>query len=342
MQTTAFDLRPLLGCLLTAALAAPAARAQAVIADVSPDNGTLGSVLTITGSGFGSAKPKVFLQAEGAKKKYALKVTAFADDAITAEVRKAVQGDLTLNLQPKIKGAAAASAAFTVNTPGVTLLNPTGGLPNAEIQLTGTDFGNKKLKVLINGKKAKVLTSDQTSATFRIPKSVPSGEWMVEVQNKIGEASADTGLVIIGSNKSLGPDVFKAKIRKKKLAAAASNLSAADNGSNIAFDATRAGNPSQQLSVVVPFFMGSHSVPKTFKDGEVGGMPIFYIENFTIDSQQFFTNWSVRPGELPWNVTITGRSGDRLVGTLEATLELDSGPGETMLEITDGQFVITP
>src|SRR5258705_12978134 len=77
------------------------AAAQA-ISTVSPDQGSIGTVLTISGSGFGTGRPKVFLvfgdESNAAAPKFRLSVLSSADSEIHAAIAKAVVGACSLHV----------------------------------------------------------------------------------------------------------------------------------------------------------------------------------------------------------------------------------------------------
>src|SRR6185436_13964803 len=86
-----------LACLVGAFAFAGSTFAQN-ITEATPTSAAVGTTLTITGTGFGTAKPKVQLFDTATSKKYALKVVDNSDTVIHATITKAVEGDLQLQV----------------------------------------------------------------------------------------------------------------------------------------------------------------------------------------------------------------------------------------------------
>ena len=143
--------------LLTVLSASSAA--QVSIDKISPSFGTTGDIITIEGSGFGTKKPKALFVDENLKKvkKTALKVISITDTVIEVEVRKAVAGlqDLQIKFKGKNAPAPLSEGAFEVIPPQIAA-DSFEADPKAEVTIGANFLGNKKPKILINGKKAKV------------------------------------------------------------------------------------------------------------------------------------------------------------------------------------------
>lgn len=174
-----------------------AARAQSVTT-VAPTNGALGATLTITGTGFGTAKPAAALIHNSTGKKTALKVTAFSNTEITAIFSApAVAGIYDVQVDPA--GSAAAflkDDAFTVESPSIAAFNPTTAFPGDSITLNAQFLGTKKGKIVVGGKNAPITAWSDSNAVFKMPPSLKAGVFDVTVSNASGADGADDALTI--------------------------------------------------------------------------------------------------------------------------------------------------
>jgi hypothetical protein len=164
---------------------------------LNDNGGTIGTVLTITGSNFGTKKGKVLIG------KLATKIAkdGWKPDSITCTVTK-VPPVGTHEVTVKLYKAADIPIydAFTVKPPEINFLDAyigTGGI--TPITITGKFFSTKKGKVyfedISTGKKknCKVTLWGMDSITFIVPKtskSFPPGAYPLKVDNKIGIATA--------------------------------------------------------------------------------------------------------------------------------------------------------
>jgi hypothetical protein len=165
--------------------------------------GTVGTEITITGSGYGTQKGRVLIGTTNTK----IAKTAWTDTAITATVKKAPLPDiydLTIMVKPyKTAPPIVLGAGFTVMNPDLDPLAVDHGAPGTEVTVTGRFFGTKRGKVYLEDggsgkiKKCKVMdwsmdpTSGDSTLTFMVP-SLPSGlvpgPYTLNVINKVGAA----------------------------------------------------------------------------------------------------------------------------------------------------------
>jgi len=232
-----------LACALLAAWpAAVTAQIITQISAVGPDSpepwtqagddplaASVGTVFTITGTGFGglsgTAKPKVFLTDPAKpKQKFALKVTGFSDTEVVAELKKARPVVLDLTLAAKGKGlvAAVAEGAVAGVLPDFTVDGP--GTPDSVVTLAAAvGFGTAKGKLRVNGKPVKVLAWTPETVTFTTPKKLHDGLFTLTVANKLGTGVSENGLygfVMADSGLDVGgPDRFSVKAGSKLLKA---------------------------------------------------------------------------------------------------------------------------
>ncbi len=160
------------------------------ITTVDPGDATIGTQITITGQGFGDAKPKVSivprLNGKTGPRPFKLGVVTLSDTQIVAAVKKAAEGTYSVVVQPKGGEPITAPLPFHIVLPVLDGVEPATPERNTDVTLTGTFFGTKKPKVTIGGKKAKVLEFSDTSITARVHKKTPLGSQTVVVTNRIG------------------------------------------------------------------------------------------------------------------------------------------------------------
>ena len=109
----------------------------ATISNISPPSGLAGTQVTIAGSGFGAAQGggQVWLgTANGV-------VQSWSDTQVVALV---AAGSASGNAQILQNGVWSNAVPFTVNTPQITAVNPTSGVPGTSVTFTGTGFGSSQ------------------------------------------------------------------------------------------------------------------------------------------------------------------------------------------------------
>ena len=168
----------------------------------SPQEGTIGTELTISGSGFGDKKGKVLIGGVATK----IAKDGWHDDHIICTVTKLPEGpytdpfDVTIITKSKPPVSIPLEDAFTVRTPRISSYS----LTNTEVTVNGVFFGGKKGKVYlvsqtgsIKPKSCKVTYwyMDPTDGTnsqikFMIPKVEPGSYWLY-ISNKVGNSPID-------------------------------------------------------------------------------------------------------------------------------------------------------
>jgi hypothetical protein len=169
---------------------------------VYPVRGTIGTEVTLTGSGFGDRKPKVWLNLDGKTAKF--QVLSWNDTEIRGLWKKrALPGVYDLWVKPR-KADAVALGPFEIRNPEIDLGMPGGpyqGAPGDEVTLFGFYFSTQKPKVTLSGgglarpKKCKVMTSTmypyplaswgEGEALILVPNLDP-GTYDLTVSNKVG------------------------------------------------------------------------------------------------------------------------------------------------------------
>lgn len=175
---------------------------------VVPDQGTLGSELTLTGTGFGESRGRVTLVDPDKKKDPPLAVLSWSDTVIEVRVRRVpAAGPATLEVHPKDGDIAA--AAFTVLLPAITGFDKTIATPKEKVVITVQDVGNRRPRVDVGWKKVPVVkvkaiegAPNDREITIRIPRrKLADGTWNVIVSNGAGQDVVETVLQVTGSKR---------------------------------------------------------------------------------------------------------------------------------------------
>ena len=151
---------------------------------VNPYEGTIGTVIMISGSDFGTNKGKVLIG------KVALTVLDWAEDSIQCQLTKPLSPDTyPVTIRPQAKGSIPFTIpnGFTVKAPEIDSVDPTSGSVREEIIVNGFFFGTKKGKVTLDGKTCKVLswemdeTTGESEIRFMVPKGLSPGTYVLKV-----------------------------------------------------------------------------------------------------------------------------------------------------------------
>ncbi len=177
---------------------------------LSRDTGTIGTRVTITGSGFGDKKGKVFIGNVQAK------IITWSDSSILFEIKKPmIPGPYQIKIQPKQQKSyiTLEENLFTIKEPENISFSSDSGLPGNQIEIAGDYFGSKKGKICLEDqmgghpRSCRIISwsmnpaTGKSSAVFAVPKPngyVPgiSASYTLRVTNKIGSASAARPLTI--------------------------------------------------------------------------------------------------------------------------------------------------
>lgn len=168
---------------------------------IEPNQGTIGTQVTVTDSGFGSKKGKVLIETTASK----IITWDPSGTSITFEITKSLSpGPYKIVVKPKEpKGAVPITyeGAFTMMAPEITSVTPGAGSPGKVIKLEGNYFGSKKGKVSVGGKNSKVLSWEMdkmtgaSEATFVVPKRLLSETYGVTVSNKLDTDTLPEGFI---------------------------------------------------------------------------------------------------------------------------------------------------
>ena len=178
---------------------------------VVPTEGTIGTRLTIDGSGFGNKKGKVLINGIAAK----IAKGDWADDQITCTISKpplpvdvSHPVSVVVNKVPRVLGD-----TFTIRLPALDELSVTSGAYlDPPIRVTGRFFGAKKGKAYLYNpateKKKKLKVTDWrmnestgvSELTFVVPKpskSLPAGTYQLQISNKVGQATTTPEFTVL-------------------------------------------------------------------------------------------------------------------------------------------------
>ena len=171
---------------------------------LTPTEGTIGTQITITGSGFGTKKGKVLIGGVATK----IAKDGWKPDSISCNVTKVplpAETAYDVTIMSKEIDTKTLSKAFTVKNPELAPLALDYGKPGTPITITGNFFSTKKGKVYLEvpggkPKSCKVTSWSMDSITFAVPKtskSFPAGTYPLKVTNKVGPASTSPDFTVL-------------------------------------------------------------------------------------------------------------------------------------------------
>jgi hypothetical protein len=175
-----------------------------LMGSLSVDTGTVGTRITIAGSGHGARKGKVLVGT------IPTKIISWNDSSIVFEITQPLQpGPYDVVVKPRdqqLTTATGTSDVFTVTEPEILSLDIDSGSPGDLIEVSGMYFGSKKGKVYLEDQESghalhcRVIswsmnpTSGKSTVIFAVPK--PTGyvagnptTYTLKVINKIGSTS---------------------------------------------------------------------------------------------------------------------------------------------------------
>ena len=169
-------------------------------AEMSATEGTIGTVIIIDGSNFGTKKGKVLIG--GLKQK----VDIWSETSITMIVNKyndlLIDTPYDVSIQPKEpKGAPpiAPAGTFTLRKPEINEdTSDDTGARGADATIKGLWFGTKKGKVYVGEQKCKVTswtmdtTTGESTIVFVVHNKIVAGSYPLQIENKIGRSVSTT------------------------------------------------------------------------------------------------------------------------------------------------------
>jgi hypothetical protein len=319
---------------------------------VDPATGDLGSVITITGHGFGDKRGKVSLaqvDAPSGKKAKVLRprILSYSDTAIEIKLLTGVLGLYDVTVTPAGKGATpeVAASAFALVLP---TLDDTGAIeatPNATITVTGQYFGATKGLVSIGGQRAKVTAWTSTSFTCQVPGKLPSAYHDLIVRNKLGSVTQDNAIRLTGSTLGVAKtDVFSGKFGKGKFSSAKGTLETqtftTDGLTLVTITAYNRG-ASQQVVLTANLDLNALPITLTLGNDEVALSYSHFAHPGEVHAKPFGNHedetYTSEGGAL--QVRFFGFTGNRLSGDFTATLV--NPVDDDTLSVIQGAFTVT-
>jgi|GEM_PF-6390465 len=166
------------------------------ISTLSPLSGTIGSSLTISGTGFSTTSTLNSVKVNG----IAATVTSASSNKLVVTIPSgATSGTVSVTVGTT---TVTSSNSFTVTSnaagaiPTITVVSPTGGSVGTVITLTGTNFANitSLNKVLFNGVSATVSAATTTSLSVIVPINATSGP--ISVITPFGSAVSTSDFIV--------------------------------------------------------------------------------------------------------------------------------------------------
>jgi hypothetical protein len=161
---------------------------------VSATQGTIGTELTVTGSGFGDKKGKLLIGGAALK----IAKDGWSDSSIRGTVKKVLPpAPYAITIAPKGEPSFNYTDTFTMTSPLTSTVTPEHAVVGAEVQVEGSFFSIKKGKVYLedsNGVQNKCKVTEwfmdpPTGASrlkFIIPTKLTSGNYTLGITNKVG------------------------------------------------------------------------------------------------------------------------------------------------------------
>ncbi len=311
------------------------------ITSVSPADGSVGTVLSIDGAGFGAKKPVVRLVDPASGKQTPLAVSTWSDTHVVATLKKGgPAGARDVTLKPGLKGSVPllAAGAFTLRAPEPQAVDPVVAVPLDPVTITGQHFGSKKGKVFIAGRVAKVTAWADLSIHAVVPKQATGGVVDVRVANSVAGTTLGAAMLVLGAGGLTGPDLVTLAVDgEARSSTSVPAVLALAAGNRLVVGGSFGVGPS--LQITLPVDAANLAVPATITgdpDGSVAwreGAPL-------VDPAA--TLWTTSGQGNAYEVHLLALVSGRLVGTFHATLPRVQGsaPPATR-ELTSGLFVAT-
>lgn len=180
--------------------------------ELVPSTGSLGTLITITATGFGEAPGRVELRDLATNKRHKLKVESWSDALIEARVKRAKLG--TWSVVVRRKGEQEPYVSF-IESFAIVPFEPTGdlpvvGAPKQEVVFEGLNLGDRKGRVRVLGKRAKVTRwesagdGDDPGAggdvlAFVLPKTLSDNLYDIEIRTPAGKYTLPLVLEVVDS-----------------------------------------------------------------------------------------------------------------------------------------------
>jgi hypothetical protein len=171
---------------------APDIGAYEFLVRVYPDEGTIGTKITISGSGYGKKMGKVLIG------ETPLKVLKWKNYSIRGVLLKVLTPDsYDVTIQPKEADPIVIEKGFSVKAPEILSVDPAAGSAGDKITIRGLFFGTREGKVTLEGKKRRVLTwtmDPKTGASkvrVVVPRGLSPGTHELTITNEVGSGTTN-------------------------------------------------------------------------------------------------------------------------------------------------------
>jgi hypothetical protein len=183
---------------------------------LTPSEGALGTLITIDGEvaavSFGEDAGKVHLLDGKGKRRHALQVESWSDTLITARVHRAKLGGWTVQVRRKGEkdGALTMFGGFELKPFAPTAEDRVVGVPGQEVVIEGLHLGDRKGRVKVLGRRAKVTRwevaagGDDPGAptdvlAFLVPKGLSDNLYDLELRTPAGRFTVPLALEVVDS-----------------------------------------------------------------------------------------------------------------------------------------------
>jgi hypothetical protein len=160
--------------------------------NITPQQGTIGTILDITGTGFGTRRGKVSVGTT------ALRVTQWTAEWIQASLTRALPaGGYDVKIEARGIDTQTVEGGFESMEPVFDSVEPSSGSFNNEITLKGRFFGTRRGRVTLGGKNCRILSWTVDSSTnesevhFVVPRGLAAGTYELKMTNGVGSDTVD-------------------------------------------------------------------------------------------------------------------------------------------------------
>lgn len=328
---------------LAATLLVPLAPAQ-TIDSVTPSDGAIGTIITLTGTDLDAKKLKpVFVQDGEIVKKTKLRVVKGSESPTTmqVEVKKTVAGTFTIGFKDKQDVAGESTDTFSANPPQPLDVTPSTASIGQSVEVRVDDLGTKRTFAYIGGKKAKITDAGEpdedgvTTITVEVPKKIAAGTWPLVVVNPLGEGILKNAITVPNGDGTVPTKKIDTKIELTGLKKFKPKITQIDIDPTSFDVGALAGSKKKPRALAV-------TIPVLPEDVEAG-------DSFTADPAQIVyteenknetTAWQTQPGG-GWAIDVVSITDDEIVLALcgkLARVNGTQGPEETCIL----GFVVSP
>lgn len=315
------------------------------IVSVVPSVATIGTPVVITGVGFGTKKGSAFLTSMNTgTKKYSIKIFTWSDTQIAGTVSAGVLGKFDINVITKDKKIVIEPAALTIDPPTITTVTPSTAAVGSAVTISGSLFGYKKGKFLINGGSFPVKSWTDTTITFVVSSKLPNGPKDITVKSQAGTTTNTAALIVTGSTQPIGKDGLKAIVEGVPFAASGAKLvgqNAITDGKTVftGVQGKNIDNYDTALSGDFLFVPGVTPVPHTITDfSGFSGNSFFYQVLTPGNPNHNVRNFMAFAG-TGFTLTIDNVSGNQIHATFSGNLK--DPIFNTSINITNGEVIVT-